>query len=459
MRSVIICLLFCLAPFAASPANAELTPGQFAYGLPLSISGEQPFYELELPLAVYQTSQRDDLGDIRVFNAAGQIVPHALRSPSNQTRRQNVVTTELPFFPLSRQTQTADDDLSLHVERTAEGTIVDVQANGRKNPQSNAATSSYLIDAGALKRKIDTLELLWAVDATAFLSEVVIETSKDLVNWEPLTTAAVGRLVYQDFRLDQNKIVLPRSNRRYLRLTWPIAQPVAELTKVRVLTEQSYVVERPAQRRLLLASEAVGERRYRVDLKGALPVAAVTTVLPDNNSLAAVSLFSSNKAKGPMQKRWQGLAYTLTANGSTLSNGVVTMTPIRQRYWELFISESEASLSAAPQLEFIWQPDRLVFLAQGEGPYTVAYGNGTVAPSSFQIDALLRRTTATTQQSMQPQQVQPGEAFVLGGNDVASHQPRPWKQYILWGVLSLGVLLIGGMSYSLYRKLHDTEQR
>lgn len=457
MRSVMICLLLCLVALAASPVSAELAPEQFAYGLPLNISGEQAFYELELPLAVYQSSQRDDLGDIRVFNAAGKIVPHALRSPSNQTQRQNVVTTELPFFPLSRQTQAPDGDLSIHVERTVEGTIVDVQVNGRENLQSNAATYSYLIDASALKRKIDALELLWAVDSTAFLAEIAVETSKDLVSWEPLTTAAVGRLVYQDFRLDQNKIVLPRSNSRYLRLTWPIAQPMAELTKVLVLTEQSSVIERPAQRRLLLASEAVGERRYRVDLQGALPVAAVTIVLAGKNSLAAGLLFSSNEIKGPMQKRWQGLAYTLTTNGSTLTNGAVTMTPTRQRYWDLLISESEAGLSVAPRLEFTWQPDRLVFLAQGAGPYTVAYGNAKVEPTNFHMDALLQRSTAATRQSLQPQQVQPGEAILLGGEESAARPPLPWKQYILWGVLFLGVLLIGGMSYSLYRKLHDTE--
>ncbi len=47
---------------------------------------------------------------------------------------------------------------------------------------------------------------------------------------------------------------------------------------------------------------------------------------------------------------------------------------------------------------------------------------------------------------------------MLGGPDALSARaPLPWKKYRLWGVLALGVLLIGGMSFSLYRKLQDSQ--
>lgn len=457
MKKMLCCLLLCLAVCSTSVVGAELTPDQFAFGLSLETSGDQAFYELSLPLAVYQASHRTDLGDIRVFNAAGQVVPHALRHPDNQTRQEDVVTTELPFFPLVGQSRAFDDDLSVHVERTSEGTIVEILTEGRDEAQEAQTNRSYLIDASGLKRRIDALELLWAADSAAFLAELAVETSQDLVSWTTLTTAAVGRLVYQDFRLDQNKIVLPRANSRYLRFTWPAGQPVAALAKVLVLTRQSYISERPPQRRLTLASEPVADRRYRVDLGGALPVSAATIIFPDKNSLAVTRLFSANEANGPMRQRWQGLVYTLAANGSIVSNDAITLSPSRQRYWELAINESEATLSTAPKLELVWQPDRLVFLAQGSGPYTLAYGHATVKPTNFPVDTLLKRSTAATQASLQPQSVEPGTPFALAGPDAATHQSLPWEKYLLWGVLFLGVLLIGGMSFSLYRSLRDTE--
>jgi Protein of unknown function (DUF3999) len=64
---------------------AEPAADMFAYGLKLEVEGQHAFYQLELPLEVYQSVTRRDLGDIRLFNAAGQVVPHVLRRPDNTT--------------------------------------------------------------------------------------------------------------------------------------------------------------------------------------------------------------------------------------------------------------------------------------------------------------------------------------------------------------------------------------
>lgn len=450
MRKMVFWLVLSVTILSATSVAAELTTDQFAYGLPLVVSGDQTFYELELPVAVYKGSLRSDLGDLRVFNASGQVVPHLLRHPLNQIRRQEVASTELPFFPLAADdVARPGDDLSVHVERTADGTVVDVHSDSR-----DARTRNYLVDACGLQRRIETLELLWAADTAAFLTEVVIETSDDLVLWQKLSTVAVARLSYQNFRFDQNTIELPRANRRYLRLLWPAGEPQVTLTRIRVLTRQNDVVQRPVARRLTFALQQVSAGRYRVDLQGALPVASVSVLLPDKNSLAALRLSSSNRDQGPMNERWHGLAYNLSTNGSRLTNPAITVMPTRQRFWELTLDSTETTLSSAPQLEFSWQPERLIFLAQGEGPYVVAYGSSTVGPKDYQMDALLKAATPTGDPSLLPQLVQYGEPFSLGGDDaISSRQPFPWKKYGLWGVLLAGVLLIGGMSWSLYRTM------
>lgn len=457
MRFVSVCLLLGAGLIVLPPAGAEPTTDQFAFGLPLQVSGEHPFYELELPLPVYQGCARSDLGDLRVFNAAGQVVPHARRGPANQTRQQDLVTTELPFFPIPGEPGQHDDNLAVHVRRTPEGSVIDLRVDRRQGSPRGGAPASYLLDASALRQRIDALELLWSEDTAAFLAEATIETSNDLAGWRPLTSAAVARLDHQKHRLDQNRIPLPQAHGRYLRLRWAAGPPAATLARVRAITRQSLFVERPAARRLVLTPERLTDRRYRADLQGALPVSAITVSLPGKNTLAAVRLHSSAQAKGPMQERWRGLAYQLTANGSQLASPAIALTPSRQRFWELTVEESEAVPGAAPQLEFAWQPDRLVFLAQGDGPYLVAYGSAAVGPTDFPIESLLKGS-AVAPGSWQPQLVQPGEPVALGGRQPASARlPLPWKEYGLWGVLSLGVLLIGGMSFSLYRKLRDSD--
>jgi hypothetical protein len=451
MRALLLALVVGL--LAVIPANADLHQEQFAYGLPLPVTGEQAFYELELPLAVYQRSLRDDLGDLRVFNAAGQIVPHALRRPTNQTLSQAVVSTDLPFFPLADQTSQPDEDLAIHVDRSATGTVVDVRSGGLQSSTPAVEERSYLLDAGALKEKIEMLELLWPPETPAFLADVVIETSIDLLKWRHLQTAAVARLSYQDYRLDQNKIKFSSANSRYLRLSWSSGQPSVQLAGVRVLEVQQYSIKRPAQRHLVLTAVPAAERRYSIDLQGALPVSAVNISLPDKNGLAAVRLYSSPTFKGKLRERWRGLVYNLKTKDSSLSNPGINLPSWRQRYWQLKLDASEAALGAPPQIEFTWQPDRLVFLAQGEGPYLLAYGNPNAETTSFPLADLLKYSGSR----VHPQPVQPGAVIALGGADRHSASSFPWKEYSLWGILGLGVLLIGGMSFSLFRKLRDSE--
>ncbi|MCI5149773.1 MAG: DUF3999 family protein, partial [Candidatus Electrothrix sp. MAN1_4] len=74
----------------------------FAYGMDLSVSGNNSIYGLLLPAEVYQGCTRADLGDLRVFNAQ-YTVPYVLRSQvSKKTKR---AAQALPFFPSFSDTQ------------------------------------------------------------------------------------------------------------------------------------------------------------------------------------------------------------------------------------------------------------------------------------------------------------------------------------------------------------------
>ena len=50
-------------------------PGDFAFGIPLETVATEALFDVEVPAAVYAGVVRADLGDLRVFNAAGEPVP------------------------------------------------------------------------------------------------------------------------------------------------------------------------------------------------------------------------------------------------------------------------------------------------------------------------------------------------------------------------------------------------
>jgi len=454
LLAVLTGLLLCWAPVHAAEPTSEM----FAFGTRLEVSGQQAFYQLELPLDVYRTVTRRDLGDLRVFNAAGQMVPHILRRPDNTVTREDVVTAELPFFPLRSETDACDGDLSIHVERNPQGTLIDVRANGESQPADDAPVRAYLLDAGELKHPVDTLELVWNERTEDFLGELRIETSSDLSRWRTLTTAAVARLSYGGYRLDRSRIDLPSSAARYLRIARTDHRPLAELVKTIALTHQTHTTRRPQRRWLPIRTLPQAERpnTYLADLEGFLPVDAVRIDLVETNSLAAARLSSGDTAKGPQRQRWQGLVYHLRVDGRSLVSPDISVVPTGDRYWTLSIDGSESALAASPQIEFGWQPARLVFLARGDGPFLLAYGSAKVGPANFPLNQLLQKTAAAVGSEQEPAMIEPSPQQILGGPDrMRILTTWHWKTWLLWTVLLTGVALVGLMSLRLYRQLQD----
>ena len=83
MKPLALLLLLPLAHAAAAQV-----PRDFAYGIALSTEGDSAFYQVELPPAVYAGAVRGDLGDVRVFNADGAVVPLAMVPRSAPAREK-----------------------------------------------------------------------------------------------------------------------------------------------------------------------------------------------------------------------------------------------------------------------------------------------------------------------------------------------------------------------------------
>jgi hypothetical protein len=83
----------------ATPALEGEQPANFAAQVPLGLTGEGPWYRLELPLALQLSARRADLEDIRIFNSAGEPLAFALfheRGLAASPLQENAVR----WFPL-----------------------------------------------------------------------------------------------------------------------------------------------------------------------------------------------------------------------------------------------------------------------------------------------------------------------------------------------------------------------
>ena len=191
--------------FFPSWAAAGALPEDFAYGLPLLLKENAAVYRLLLPEEVYGAACTEDLSDIRVFNGEKSPVPQVLRRPETEEKISEE-TTPLPFFPLYRS-GTETGDLSLHIEKREDGTIIDLKPEAAPH---GAQLIGCIIDASKAAGRIDALDIAWAADAGDFVATVALEYSNDLVHWAPLVPeAGLARMRYGDQEIHEKRIPLP----------------------------------------------------------------------------------------------------------------------------------------------------------------------------------------------------------------------------------------------------------
>jgi hypothetical protein len=439
-----------LLPAAAS----AVSPQDFSTGFHLELDREATFYELDLPAAAYHVITRSDLGDLRVFNASAAVVPHQLRPQPAVAVDTSTQHRTLTLFPLPATSDgELPGDLSLHIERGAGGTIVDLRSRDDQ-PTKNGNPSGWLVDTGPAKTgRTKALTLSWAPTNIDAIGEVRIDNSSDLTHWTPLTTAAIASLSFQGQRLEQNRVVLPHQPLRYLRLTWPPALASLELTSIDLSYETTRQISLPLQHYTARAvTTADNNRSYEFQLPGPLPIEEIRLLLPVSNTLAECRLESAELPVGPWQSRWRGLVYRLGRGTSEIASPTVAVSRNRHRNWRLECTPSEAGLQAPPSIDFGWRPDRVLFLAQGEPPFLLAAGSQRVGPARFPVDYLKH------------DQITPGQAWSRQELSLGGEQPLepinatlPWKKIILWVLLGGGVLLISGLAVSLHRQMRSSE--
>jgi hypothetical protein len=446
-----LALLLILILALVRPAGAAApVPGDFASGLDLPGAADGGAYSVALPLAVYEQLTRADLADLRVFNGAGEVVAHALRRPDPEDDRREM-RRDLPFFPLATTDRPARDDLSLRVRRDRDGTVLTVDA-GRATATTPTA---YLVDASRLETGLDALELRWQGSGQA-LCTVQVSQSSDLARWAAAAPPAVLADLEADGQtINRRRIPLHGRVPAYLRLDTP---DCAERFLLRQVTAVSGAPILPANRLALTpaAGDSRGpERLVEFTLPARVTVRSLQLLLPAAAGAVQATVLSRPTENGPWRSVHTGLFYDLNLQGKRLRSDPVPCAPTTDRYWQVRLHADRGGAAAAGRLglEVGWQPDQVIFVGRGPGPYTLAFASRRLDPRSGHGDGLLLGALDATRSTALIRPIEPGPIRVLGGE--AALRPvlvASWTTLVLWAVLIAGVALLGLMARSLLKE-------
>ncbi|MBI3150233.1 MAG: DUF3999 domain-containing protein [Betaproteobacteria bacterium] len=436
-------LLFALLCLPALALAKEPGPQDFASTLSLGTSGAGAFHELMLPASVLESLTRRDFGDLRVFDAQDRAVPHAWR-PERPPETLAPRRLPLPIFPLPARALARE--AALAIEMVSGETRVNIR--GGTPAAKGEEVSGYLLDARRIKEPLAALVLEWQ-NPRLYQGRVNLEASEDLANWVSLAQAAVIlRSDFQGQTLSRQRVEWVPREVKFLRLTWPAGETrfllEAAMGETAALRGQQQRAWRRA--RFVAAGEKPGE--YLYESPEALPVDRLRLAYPAGNTMLPGDILVRDGDDAP----WAGVAhsvfYRVEQPGGTLQSPDLVIARTQRRGWLLRI-DPRVAVSAPPDLELGWLPPRLVFLAQGEAPFQLAYGARKVPGAALPIATLVPDWERRQDEAMST--ALPGLTRPAGGEAMRT-QSFDWKRLALWGVLGAGVLLLAWLAWGLVRE-------
>ncbi len=442
------CLALLPALALSQTVEAPESISSYSRAATLTTANNEGINRIELPLTIYQGVTRNDLADIRVFDSKGLPVPHALVA-AEPPRKEQRAPVSPPRFPLFIEAN-GNDSSDLKIEVRADGALVKIESNKNKAVKPKEV-NAYVFDLINISEPITALNLDFQAAPEGFVGKARIEASDDFKQWRTLVNSApVMSLQFAGQAIAEKRIELSGVKTKYLKLTWE--GPAINLSDVKVeFGEKFSEAERVGLTSEARAGDQPGD--YIFDLGARAPVDRMKFNLPQINTVAPAQIYSRADEKSPWQPRANATLYRLNYKGNDVVAPAIVMPVSGDRYWKIAVEQKGGGLGAGlPSLTAEYRPRQLVFVARGEGPFTLAFGKANAKQSSFSVESLIPGYQYSDEFKLaQAQMGDPRVQAAAPASEAVS--PEQKKKWLLWAVLIIGVALLGGMAWKLSKQM------
>jgi hypothetical protein len=413
--------------------------------MPITMTPGDALYALALPAPVYRHGAHANLADLRVFNAAGEAVAHALRPPKAPVLAPGA-SAKLPIFPVRGANARDATTDSLKVEVRRDGAVVSVRS---ARAAGTTPVAAWLVDASGFAAPVDALELALPASAEV-VAKLRVEASDDLKRWRLVTDdAPVVRASFGGERLEQLRVPVNRAHVKYLRLTDAQGAFSFSLDGVRAIAPASDGARSLESLSLAPIASDPSARAWEYDSGGHFPVERVRLVVAEDNAVLPYELESRRDARAPWRLLARGVAYRFAQDGVRVASVATAVPVVSDRYLRVRVTGATPLPAAGPTLEVRWLPAELVFAARGSPPFTLAYGRSDAGNTALSIDALIPGYGSPG--ALEPKAAQAGDERTLAGASATRAAPN-YRRWGLWAVLAIGVLVLGAMGLKLARE-------
>ena len=441
MNKVIILLAIFSHGYASVQAATE--PQQYAYQAELTPSTQQ-LQRVALPIEVLLALTRADLGDTAVFDASGNALPQSiLKAVPGVSEHQ----LDLPFHEFSSFQERHSKIVTTREQSQQAGQLSELETTETITFQRERKV--YLIELESAQQPIDRIELTWTHQPASQLLEVKIEVGNELDSLrvidahKSLTNLDAGNSAWRSIE------GIPQ-HQKYLRITPAKSVTAFELRQVTAHYRKSIAVLKPGHRIDSVMISMDDRDYYSFKMPSKVNAESVQIIPLEPHSMIGGDLHASSD----LFKNKHRIRYGFRQHNISDSE-VKPSEPIQlpQRNYSQMWFTTTKPLSAAPGIELTYPAYEITFLGNGNGPYSLAWGNHASQARVNELSEILEDDLQTPQHR--------GELVYLKQTQVAGGPSRlspevalPWQKWLLWALLVLAVVITGKMAMTLYREMN-----
>lgn len=485
--------LSCLCAFSSHGTDVSDYDCSFALS-----DGSQSIRSVTLTEKVYGCIKFSSYADLAVVNAAKQLVPFTINSPSVSVDRKNY-HRDIAFFQEPEESSYRTGD---QIRRIAALTgVVSHESNGQQWQNTNVHYSAVILQQppqGSDQYDDQLQALTLSIDSgdRPIRATVLVELSDDLQNWRTLSKPHdLYFLPGKVKELNSNSLIINRyvdRNAKYFRL--------ATLSNVQNFTDRlrnisgSYLrTEKTSQAMqwLTVAPYKVeGEEGvWQFDLSGLAPISALRFSNADNIVFyqgQVSSQIHSNPSKADDGKRksgrkklkaviknavkgrsrhdkfvpnWRSVTnfnrYRLMLENGSVESPDIAVSNIKSRTWRIkFNVPANLSTMQLPKIELGWKASQINFIAQGKGPFVLLAGSDKKTKKVAFPSSLQGLSTSAEKVELLGA-LQPTELNTSPPIKADEAAKTNWGEILLWVILLFGVGLMLYMAYHLTRKMNE----
>ena len=424
-------------------------PADYAFQAQLSRSDDS-LQRVVLPASVLESLTRRDLGDIAVFNANGKAMPQLVLKTRAEVKDRRI---ELPFHEFDRFLTQRSKTVTTREQKQQDGQLSELATTEVVEVES--VQKDYLIELrpDGKQRNYERIELEWRHEPASQVLQLRAEAGNDL---DRLRTIAPQKSLTnrESDDIEWRSLANVAPDHSYLRLV-----ALNDIDSFELLGAIGHYREygpEPRTRVEVMPQiiDEDGTRFYRFDLPSAISPEAMRIVPAAANSILRGDLYLRLRNTDHRSLIKQGFRqHNLDAADVRPSTPLKLPQYVYTEVWFDFHEEPDSP----PRVELIYPQRELVFLADGNGPYTLAWGNHDVATAPPSLRGLVEIDYAAGDPAATEVTLF-GIEEAGGAERLAPTPTLPWKKWLLWILLIGAALLTGRMAFKLYREMNAEGQ-